>query len=137
MVADLNIEKLTKEQANELGSITLAFIGDAVYSLYIRAKNSIGSTKKSGELNKATSKKVCAVHQAMLIERILPFLTEDEIDVYRRARNHKKPSKSKSSTVSQYNKSTGFEAVIGFLYLTGNTERLQFVLNFEDNDDEN
>ncbi len=131
MVADLGIKKLTKEQANELGSITLAFIGDAVYSLYIRAKNSIGSTLKSGDLNKATSSKVCAVYQAKLIESILPYLQEDEIDVYRRARNHKKPSKSKNSTVSQYNKSTGFEAVVGFLYLTGNTERLQFILNFE------
>ncbi len=136
MAATLNLPKLTKEQANELGSITLAFVGDAVYSLFVRVKNSVGSTLKSGELNERTSKKVCAVAQAEFIDKLLPHLSEEEADVYRRARNAKKPSKSKHSTVAQYNKSTGFEAVIGFLYLTGNDERLDYILNFGEENDE-
>ena len=136
MSATLKIETITKEQANELGSITLAFIGDAVYSLYIRSKNSIGTTFKSGELNKKTSSKVCAVAQAKLADEILPHLTDEEASVYRRARNAKKPSKSKHSSVSEYNKSTGFEAVIGYLYLIGDTERLHFILDYGEDKNE-
>lgn len=128
-----NKEKLTKMQANELGSITLAFIGDAVYSLYVRTKNSLGTSLKSGKLNELTSNKVCATSQAKTVDLIISHFTEEELAVFKRARNTKKPSKSKHSSVSEYNKSTGFEAVIGYLYLIGDSERLQYILEFGDN----
>ncbi len=133
MQIGFKFEKLTKSEANELGSITLAFVGDAVYSLYVRTKNSIGHTLRSGALNEKTSRTVCAVNQAKLADLLIPHFTEDELAVYKRARNTKKPSKSKHSTVSEYNKSTGLEAVIGYLYLTGDSDRLQFILEFGDN----
>lgn len=120
-------------QANELGSITLAFIGDAVYSLYVRTKNSLGTSLKSGKLNELTSNKVCATSQAKTVDLIISHFTEEELAVFKRARNTKKPSKSKHSSVSEYNKSTGFEAVIGYLYLIGDSERLQYILEFGDN----
>lgn len=132
----LQIPVLTPKQANELGSITLAFVGDAVYSLYVRANTSVFNTLKSGALNQLTANKVCAVHQAELTDKLLPHLTDEELAVFKRARNTKKPTKTKNSSVVQYNKSTGFEAVIGFLYLTDNRERLHFILNFEDTDNE-
>lgn len=58
------------------------------------------------------------------------FLTEEEESVYRRARNAKKANKAKGATVTDYHKSTGFEALVGFLYLTGRDERLGEILNY-------
>ncbi|MGN0819960.1 MAG: Mini-ribonuclease 3 [Christensenellaceae bacterium] len=121
---------LSKQQTKNINSITLAFIGDAVFSLHVRLKLALNGDKKSGELNEETSKIVCAVNQARLMEKLLPELTDEEKEVYKRARNAKKPTHAKHSTVSQYNKSTGFEALIGYLYLTGDKERLDYVLNF-------
>ena len=65
-------------------------------------------------------------------------LTEEEKDIFRRGRNAKKPSHAKNAKVSEYNKSTGIEAVIGFLYLCDDEERLNYVLNYqieEENDE--
>ena len=63
------------------------------------------------------------------MQEILPFLTEEELAVFKRARNAKKTTRAKSASVAEYNLSTGFEAVLGYLYLTGETERLDYILN--------
>ena len=60
----------------------------------------------------------------------MPILTEEEIAIFKRARNTKKGAKAKHASVVEYNKSTGFEAVIGFLYITGEYERLNYLLNY-------
>ncbi len=125
-------EKITKEQANIMSPVVLAFIGDAVYSLYEREKLALSTSSKTGVLNKRTSERVCAKAQAKLSEKILSVLTEEELYVFKRGRNAKKPSKSKSCTVTEYNISTGIEAVIGFLYLTGQIERINKLLAFEE-----
>lgn len=121
---------LNKQQTKNINSITLAFIGDAVFSLHVRLKLALKGDKKSGELNEETSRIVCAVNQASIMDKLLPSLTEEEQEVYKRARNAKKPTHAKHSTVAQYNKSTGFEALIGYLYLIGDKDRLDYVLNF-------
>lgn len=113
-----------------MSPVVLAFIGDAVYSLYVREKAAFETDYKSGKLNEFTSKVVSAKNQAELANEILPFLTEEEGDIFRRGRNAKKPSHSKNAKISDYNKSTGFEAVVGYLYVIGNYERLDYVLNF-------
>ncbi len=115
-----------------MNGIVLAFIGDAVYSLYVREKMAFTCDAKAGELNRMTAEKVKAAAQADLLEKLLPEFTEEELAVYKRARNSKKGTKAKSSTVAQYNMSTGFEAVIGYLYITGATERLNELLGFEE-----
>ena len=89
------------------------------------------SDAKTGELNKLSSQIVCAKAQAKKIDEIMPLLTDEEKDVFRRARNAKKGAKAKNASVVEYNKSTGFEAVIGFLYLTGKYERIDKLLNYE------
>lgn len=122
----------SREQAKTMNSITLAFIGDAVFSLYVRMKNVDKGDLKTGELNELTSKEVCAIAQSERIDKLLPFLTEEETEIFKRARNTKKPSRAKHSTISQYNKSTGFEAVVGFLYLIGDDERLKYILQFNE-----
>lgn len=120
---------LTKEKANNISPVVLAFIGDAVYSLYVRERLVFSSDLKTGELSAKTVESVKATSQAKFFKEIENLLTEDELAVYKRARNAKKPTKSKSASVSEYNSSTGFEALLGFLYITGNIERLNFLLN--------
>ncbi|MBQ0099016.1 MAG: Mini-ribonuclease 3, partial [Firmicutes bacterium] len=63
------------------------------------------------------------------INKILDKLTEEEMQIYKRGRNAKKTTRSKSASVKDYNNSTGFEALIGYLYLTGNIERINEILN--------
>ena len=118
-----------------MSPIVLAFVGDAVYSLYVREKLAFNTDFKSGILNVKASEIVRASAQAKFIDAIYPLLTEEEADVYRRARNTKKGTRAKSSTVAEYNKSTGFEALVGYLYITGQTDRLNVLLNYEVKDE--
>lgn len=120
---------IDKEKANNISPVVLAFIGDAVYSLYIREKLVFSKDYKTGELNKLATSEVKATSQAEYVQKIMPYLTEDEVLIYKRGRNAKKPTKSKSASVSEYNSSTGFEALLGYLYIIGNYERLNYVLN--------
>lgn len=123
MFGDSNF--LTPEGARNLSPVVLAFVGDAVYSLYVREKLVLGTDFKTGTLQKLSSRQVSAKGQSELIERLLPALTEEEADIFRRGRNAKKPTKSKNATVGEYVRSTGFEALIGFLYLTGRAARIE------------
>lgn len=128
-------KKISEQDALKMSSVTLAFVGDAVYTLFVREKLSLRKDYKSGELNKMTTSYVRATAQAEKITALLGNLTENESYVYRRARNAHKPSRAKSASVSEYNKSTGFEALVGYLYLTGDEERLSYVLNFGEEDE--
>ncbi len=122
-------EKMEKTKANCLNPVVLAFVGDAVYSLFVRERLTFMSDGKAGELNKLAVKEVKASAQAEFITELLPLLTEEETAVFKRARNAKKTTRAKNASVAEYNLSTGFEAVLGYLYLTGNEERLDFILN--------
>ena len=128
-------EVFTKEKAMTLSSIVLAFVGDAVYSLFVRERLAFENDSKTGELNKLSSEIVCAKAQAKRIDELMPILTEEEVAIFKRARNTKKGAKAKNASVAEYNKSTGFEAVIGFLYITGEYERLNYLLNYEVEDE--
>ena len=129
-------DKLSKNTARNLSPITLAFVGDAVYTLFVREKIVFQSDLKGSELNRRTSLEVKASAQARFIDKIMPILTEEEVDIYKRARNTKKNTRAKSASVCEYNKSTGFEALVGYLYLIGETDRLNFLLNEgEENED--
>lgn len=122
-------EKMDKTKANCVNPVVLAFVGDAVYSLFVRERLTFNSDGKAGALNKLAVKEVNASAQAELIKELMPLLTEEELAVFKRARNAKKSTRAKSASVADYNLSTGFEAVLGYLYITGNTERLNFILN--------
>lgn len=126
MFGDSNF--LTPEGARNLSPVVLAFVGDAVYSLYVREKLVLGTDFKTGMLQKLSSRQVSAKGQSELIERLLPALTEEEADIFRRGRNAKKSTRSKHASVGEYNRSTGFEALIGYLYLTGRHERIEELL---------
>ena len=83
---------------------------------------------KPSEFQRAASKVVSARGQSAFLEIVLPLFSQEEEEIYRRGRNAKKATKSKHATAAEYNRSTGFEAVLGYLYLTGNEERLNFLL---------
>ena len=123
-------EKISVKEATAMNPVVLAFVGDAVYSLYIREKLAFNHDLKTGELNRLAVSSVRASAQAQKIENLLPVLTEEELAVFRRARNAKKSTKAKSASVAEYNLSTGFEAVVGYLYVTGQAERLDEILNY-------
>lgn len=108
-----------------MNPVVLAFVGDAVYTLYVRTALALSSGCKAGELNRRASEVVSAHGQSETLTRILPLLTEEESEIYHRGRNAKKQTKSKNATAAEYVRSTGLEAVVGYLYLTGQTERIQ------------
>ena len=124
-------EVMEEEKARRLNPVVLAFIGDAAYSLYIREKLVFASDYKTGTLQKLSSASVSAKGQAALLKNIEEKFTETEREIFLRGRNAKKPTKSKNATVAEYNLSTGFEAVVGYLYLTGAYARLDDLLSEE------
>lgn len=124
-------ETVPKSTAKYMNPIVLAYIGDAVYTLYVREKMAFYGDLKVSILHKKVNEEVRAVAQADFAEELLPVLTEEEQDIYRRARNTKKGTKAKSATVAEYNMSTGLEALFGYLYITGEHERLNYLLNFK------
>ena len=104
--------------------LTLAYIGDGIYDLVIRSVVAGKGNTRAGELHKRTSQIVKAHTQAEMMEVLLPLLTEEEADIYRRGRNAKSPTMAKNATMSDYRKATGFEALMGWLYLQDEFERL-------------
>lgn len=121
---------ITKKQAREMNPVVLAYVGDAVESLYVRTLLSTSSSAKAHALHVGASKIVNATAQARRIEKILPTLEEEERDIYRRAKNSKINSSAKNAELSDYKSATGLEAVYGYLYLTGETERLKELLSY-------
>ena len=115
---------IPSERAKQMNPVVLAFVGDAVYTLYVRRRLALCCGEKTGALNRRASERVSAHGQSESLQRILPMLTEEEGEIFRRGRNAKKPTKSKNATVGEYVRSTGFEALLGYLYLTGQTERI-------------
>ena len=104
--------------------LTLAYIGDGIYDHVIRSVVVGKGNTRAGELHKRTSQIVKAHTQAEMMEVLLPLLTEEEADIYRRGRNAKSPTMAKNATMSDYRKATGFEALMGWLYLQDEFERL-------------
>lgn len=125
---------LSDFEAEQLNSLVLAYVGDAVQSLYVRTNLACSTTAKAGELHKHASAIVNAHEQSQLAERVFDKLTEQERSVFLRGRNGKSHHKAKNQTGADYRKATGLEAVIGFLYLTGRYERIAEILG-ENNED--
>lgn len=103
----------------------LAYIGDSVQMLYARCRTALESGCKAGVLHKVVSGEVKAHSQAVAVESILPLLTPEEEGVYRRAKNSHTNNIAKNATSGDYRKASGFEALIGYLYITGQRDRLK------------
>ena len=124
-----NLTLLQKNDLKKENPQVLAFVGDGVYTLFVRNKVVLSHHAKSGELHKLTTDYVKASKQSVAIENLLPLLTEDELAVFKRGRNYKTASVAKNASVQEYKRATGLEAVLGYLYLAGDKERLNYILN--------
>lgn len=103
--------------------LTLAYIGDAVYDLIIRTAVVGQANRPANKLHKITVKYVNAGAQSKMIQALMDMLTEEEQEVYRRGKNAKPHTTAKNATAADYLKATGFEAVLGYLYLTDDMPR--------------
>ncbi|HWR38767.1 MAG TPA: ribonuclease III domain-containing protein [Patescibacteria group bacterium] len=107
----------------QLPPLVLAYVGDAWFSLYVRTRLLHQEKNKVRVLHSYGAKMVSAVMQSRAVHALEPQLTEEELAIVRRGRNAKS-SVPKSASVSEYRYSTGFEALLGYLFLTGRQERL-------------
>ena len=108
-----------------MNGLALAFVGDAAYELMVRTMLASGKELLVQDSHKECVRLVNAAYQAEAMDRLMPLLTEEEITFYKRGRNAKSAHTPKNKTQAQYHKSTGFEALFGYLYLKGDFDRLQ------------
>lgn len=110
---------------HSLSPLTLAFVGDSVYDLLVRQHLVSLANRPVKELNQMKVTLVNCKSQADAVKVIIDSLSEEELDVYKRGRNVKVNSASKHSSLADYHSATGLEALFGYLYLSGNTERIK------------
>ena len=119
---------MNKENIN---SLALAYLGDAVYEVYIRfylLKDNI----KVGDLQKRAISYVSAKAQSSYLDKMIEsnFLSKEEIDIVKRARNHKSHKSPKGTNIIDYKKSTGLEALIGYLKIMNNEDRIKEIIEY-------
>ena len=119
---------LKKEEVIQMSPLVWAYMGDAVYEKYIREYVIRQGLCKNGLLHKKSIKYVSANGQVRILQRIESALTEDELDIVRRGRNSNPHSHAKNADIVDYKYATGFEALIGYLYLNEQNERLEEIL---------
>ncbi|MDO4748546.1 MAG: ribonuclease III domain-containing protein [Eubacteriales bacterium] len=110
---------------HSLSPLSLAFVGDSVYDLLVRQHLVTLANRPVKELNQMKVTLVNCKSQAQSAKAIMDKLTEDELDVYKRGRNVKVNSASKHSSIADYHSATGLECLFGYLYLSGNTDRIK------------
>lgn len=115
---------VTEVDIRTYSPLTLAYIGDGIYDLVIRSVVVGEGNTKASQLHQHTSHLVKAHSQSAMMEYLLPVLSEEEETVYRRGRNAKSPTMAKNATMGDYRRATGFEALMGYLYLADRFERM-------------
>ena len=115
---------MTVREINQISALGLAHCGDAVFELLVRTWLCAHGGAKAKNLHRETVRFVSAPAQAARVERLLPLLTEEETDFYRRGRNAHVNGVPKNATREQYSKATGLECLFGTLYLLGRRDRI-------------
>lgn len=113
-----------KQELLKMSNLGLAYLGDAVYEVMVRAWLCLHGKLTPGRLHRAALSYVAAPRQAALAEQLLPLLTEEETQVYKRGRNASPHSHPRGATRREYQMATGLEALFGWLYLRGEIDRL-------------
>ena len=122
--------KFTKEEERQLNPLVLAFIGDGVYEVFIRSY--IIDRNRNMPVHKLHIKTISYVRaheQSNFMNQLIELLNEEELSIYKRGRNAKSGTIPKNADVREYRNATGFEALIGYLYLIDDKERLEELLN--------
>ena len=115
----------------DLNVITLAYLGDAIFEVYIRDKFIKSGIIKVDDLQKKVTNYVSAKGQAKIIDSLINdnILREDEVSIVKRGRNYKRSVHPKNTDIITYKKATGFEALIGYLYIENKLDRLKEILS--------
>ncbi len=117
--------QMTAERAKMLSPLQLAYVGDSVHALLVRA-HLLRKNLLVRDMHRASNEAVSAVSQARELARLLPLLTEEEAAIVRRGRNaHPHHGAPTPASVGEYAEATGLEALLGYLYLTGQSGRLR------------
>jgi ribonuclease III family protein len=123
------MKTLTEREANQYSPLSLAFLGDCIYEKYVREHIVLLANTNVSNLHNMSTKKVCAKFQSLVYEEIIGILTEREVDILKRGRNAKGISSPKNANIIDYRKATAVECLFGYLYLTGNEDRLLELMN--------
>ena len=115
---------IKERDVRQIPALTLAYLGDCIYELVIRTMLVEQGLSHVSELNKAASSRAKASAQAELLHRIEPLLSEEELAAYKRGRNVKSAGIAKHATVIDYRTATGFEALMGYLYVNDRLDRI-------------
>lgn len=111
-----------------LSPLALAFVGDGVYDLFVRERLVCEANRPVKKLNEEKVATVRCSSQARLVEQLMPILTEEETDILKRGRNAHTQHVPKNATSADYHAATAFEALLGYLYLSGRIERIRELL---------
>lgn len=118
-----------REVSSKYSPLALAYIGDSIYDLMVKKHFVLISNMQPEKYHKKVTSIVSANAQSAFVDSIMEKLSEDEMAVYKRGRNSSPHTKAKNASLENYLKATGFEAVLGYLYLSGNMERLSELVN--------
>ena len=122
-------ENVEIKDINTYSPLTLAYIGDAIYEIIIRTMVVSKGDRQVGKLHKESSELVKASTQAEISKSLKDILTEEEERVFKRGRNAKSFTTAKNASMSDYRTATGFEALMGYLYLSHQSERMLELIN--------
>lgn len=112
-----------KKTVSLFSPLTLAYIGDSVFDLSVKERLLHDENIPNGTLHRRAKRYVSAVGQSKAVDILLPVFTEEELSIYKRGRNCE-VNPSKNSDIREYHRATGLETLIGYLYLCGETERM-------------
>lgn len=115
--------------ASRLSALSLAFVGDTVFDLLVREQTVREADRPVGSLHQTASARVCAPSQARAAKAIMPLLSEQESDVFKRGRNAHTGNVPKHASSADYHSATGLEALFGWLYLNGETDRINYLFD--------
>ena len=124
-----NKDIISVDGSKDRNSLVFAFVGDALFSLFVRTHLAKISTAKAGVLHTEATKFVRASYQKKLIDILHDGLSEEEKHIVTTSRNAKTNNVAKNSNLEEYKKSTSFEALLGYLYMTHQNERLFQILD--------
>ncbi len=121
------MERLYNKECDteNLSPLTLAFIGDTVFDMFVREQLICQANRPVNALHTSATRLVKASSQARAVDRIIDVLTEKELTVFKRGRNAHTNHKAKNASEGDYHRATGLEALFGYLYLKGEIERLR------------
>lgn len=123
------LENIKDEKEAHLRNVlVLAFVGDGLWTAFVRAHLAKNSLENSGKLNKIANSYVKAESQAIIFDELSSELKERELDVGRRARNAKLHHTAKNATIADYRTATSFESVLGFVFMSGELDRLEYLM---------